>query len=173
MVRLIISAPISSIRIVIHWRRPRLTIDASGDARADVCLTRRPGNRPRLTGRPRTADARTPMDMFFMLRCMPAAARLGLGWCDPRNHHQRRRVYGQCQKPDRNFAHASLLKAPLMVHCVGPEKPAHALFFLRRLPCPRAVHAERTRLASFALPSSVHLAQLVASSLRRRAISLR
>jgi hypothetical protein len=36
---------------------------------------------------------------------MPAAS-LGFGWCDHRNHHQRRREHGQCQKPDRKFAHA-------------------------------------------------------------------
>jgi hypothetical protein len=65
-VRLIaISASTSSIRIVIHWRRPRLTIDASGDTWADVCLTGRPGNRPRLTGRPGIADARALL--LFML----------------------------------------------------------------------------------------------------------
>ncbi len=100
-----------SIRILIEWRRPRPTLEASCDAWADsACPTGRPGNRPRLTGRPGLAEARALLDLLFVLLYMLAAARRGLGWCDHWNHHQGRRVYGQCRKPDRKFAHASLLR---------------------------------------------------------------
>jgi hypothetical protein len=44
-----------------------------------------------------------------MLLYMLAAARLGRGWYDHRNHHHRR-VYRQCQNPDREFAQGSLLR---------------------------------------------------------------
>jgi hypothetical protein len=50
------------------------------------------------------------LDLLFLLLDMFAAARLGLGWCDHRNRHQRRRAYGQRQKPDCIFAHAFLLR---------------------------------------------------------------
>jgi hypothetical protein len=96
-----------SVRIVIEGRRPHPTIDASGDARADrAWLAGRPAHGPRLTGRPRSAEAKAHLP--FMLLDMPAAAGLGVGWSDRRNQHQRRRGYRQRQKPDRQFAHASL-----------------------------------------------------------------
>src|SRR5712675_2503652 len=98
-----------SVRVVLHWRGPRPTLETSGDAWADrACLAGRPCNRPRLTGRPGIVEARAPL--FLVLLYMPAAARLGLDWCDDRNHRQRRGAYDKCQKPDRKLAHRSLLR---------------------------------------------------------------
>jgi len=93
-----------SIGVILHWRRPNFTLETSGHAWANRgCLTGRAANRPRL------AEARAPQDDLFMLLYMLAAARLGRGWYDHRNHHHRR-VYRQCQNPDREFAHGSLLR---------------------------------------------------------------
>ena len=73
--------------------RPRLAIDASGKTWA--VRTRRHGREPNLTG---IANDKGSMDMpMVLLGC------LGHGWC---NRHRCR--YGQCQKSDRKFAHASL-----------------------------------------------------------------
>jgi hypothetical protein len=115
-----------SLRIFIHRRRPFRTLEASGAGR--VLSTGRPAHRPRLTGRPGNAEAVAPL--LLMLLDMPAAARLGLGWCDHRNQHQRRRGYRQRQQPDRKFAHAFLprwgqaMLGPLMLHRAGTKVPA-------------------------------------------------
>ena len=88
--------PFFSIRILINWRRPDLAIDASADARADRSWRAvRQDIRLRLTG---IANDKGSMDMpMLLLGC------LGHGWC-----HRHRCRYGQCQKSDRKFAHASL-----------------------------------------------------------------
>src|SRR5579863_6121748 len=97
-----------SVRIVIHGRRPNLALETSSEAWADIaCRTGRPGNRPRLTGRPVIAEA------LFML--MPAAS-LGFGCRDYRNHHQRGCEHGHCQKSDHKFAHA-MEPAPAQYAC--------------------------------------------------------
>jgi len=99
-----------SIRVLIDWRRPNLAVETSPHARADrTCLIGWPGKSPCLTGRTGIAEARATKDDFLMFLYMPATTRLG--WCDHRNHDQSRRVCGQCQKPDRKFAHAYLLTA--------------------------------------------------------------
>ena len=111
----------SSVRIVIDWRGPRLALEASGHARADFAwLTGRPGNRRCLTGRPGI------LDLLLMLR-MLAAIRRGVGWCDHGNHHQRSRVYGQCQKPYRKLAHAPLPLNPVRRPTGGtPRRNKHS-----------------------------------------------
>jgi hypothetical protein len=75
-----------------------------------------------------------------MLLEMLAAVGRGLGWCDHGNHCHRRRVHGQRQKPDRKFAHASLLRWVEQVHAeahawyTAPEQTfqrhSHQLQFL-------------------------------------------
>lgn len=101
----------SSIRILIKWGRPYFTIEASAQAWADLaCAIVRPGHGPRPAGRPGTIGVH--MDRLLMLH-MPAAVRGGRGGRHHGNRHQRARVQGKCQKPDRKPGHAPLLLNPV------------------------------------------------------------
>jgi hypothetical protein len=138
-----------SIRIVLHWRRPPRTLETSGDAGADrASLTGRPGNGPGPTSRPGIAEARASFDMLVMLL---AAARLGPGWCDHRNQHQRER--GQCQKPDRNFVHASLLTAKDETRS-GSTSPSYKFKVQERISFarPPQIRTRRTRACGGPVP---------------------
>jgi hypothetical protein len=98
------------IGILIEWRRPYCTIEASPHARAGSARRAGgPGDSPRPTVKLATAEVTAATNNHLVPFDVLVVARPGAGRCDRRKRHERRRTDHQCQKPDRRSRHATFL----------------------------------------------------------------